>query len=110
MEPLAALQAQIRACRACRLPATPVVAGNPAARIMVIGQAPGIDPARHLRGPCDISRARRDFGYEPRRSLDAGVAGSIRRATARTNSAPFRSRAGRSGNVIWPAVRHPNGT
>lgn len=41
MDRLAALQAQIRACRACRLQATPVVAGNPAARIMVIGQAPG---------------------------------------------------------------------
>ena len=45
-----------------------------------IVQGPGTDPSRHLRGACDISRARRDFGYVPRRSLDAGIAGWLRRA------------------------------
>lgn len=46
----------------------------------VIEQGAGIDPSRHLRGACDISRARRDLGYAPRRSLDAGIAGWLRRA------------------------------
>ena len=45
-----------------------------------IAQGAGIDPGRHLRGACDLSRSRRDFGYEPRRSLDDGIAGWLRRA------------------------------
>ena len=44
-----------------------------------ISQAPGIDPARHLRGPCLIARAARDFGYRPRFTLAAGVADWIAR-------------------------------
>lgn len=42
-DPLAALHAQIRACRACRYPhaPSPVVEGQPLARIFVVGQAPG---------------------------------------------------------------------
>ena len=34
---------------------------------------PGIDPKRHLRGPCLIERARADFGYEPRFTIESGV-------------------------------------
>ncbi|WP_293868170.1 NAD(P)-dependent oxidoreductase [uncultured Alsobacter sp.] len=45
-----------------------------------IEQGPGVDPARHLRGACDIGRARRDLGYRPRQSLDSGIAGWIKRA------------------------------
>jgi uracil-DNA glycosylase len=42
-DPLAALHAQIRACRACRYPhaPSPVVEGQPHAPIFVVGQAPG---------------------------------------------------------------------
>jgi len=34
----------------------------------------GIDPARHLRGRCVIDRAHEDFGWQPRFSLEAGLA------------------------------------
>lgn len=43
----------------------------PAAQIT---QGPGIDPARHLRGPCVIERALHDFGWRPRFSLETGLA------------------------------------
>ena len=33
----------------------------------------------HVRGPCDISRAPRDFGYEPRFELQSGIAEWIAR-------------------------------
>ncbi len=39
-----------------------------------IEQGPGVDPARHLRGPCVISRARDDFGWQPRFTLESGLA------------------------------------
>lgn len=38
-----------------------------------IVQPPGIDPARHLRGPCRIARAEADFGWRPRFDLHAGL-------------------------------------
>ncbi|MEJ1159168.1 NAD-dependent epimerase/dehydratase family protein [Prosthecomicrobium sp. N25] len=44
-----------------------------------IEQPPGIDPARHLRGPCRIDRAAADFGWRPRFDLDAGLADWLRR-------------------------------
>lgn len=47
-----------------------------------IEQGPGVDPARHLRGACDNSRAARDLGYRGRRTLDDGIAGWLRRAGA----------------------------
>lgn len=34
---------------------------------------PGIDPAMHLRGPCVLALAKRDFGYKPRHSIEMGV-------------------------------------
>jgi nucleoside-diphosphate-sugar epimerase len=39
-----------------------------------IEQAAGIDPKRHLRGPSVLDRARDDFGWQPRFSLEAGLA------------------------------------
>lgn len=39
-----------------------------------IVQAPGIDPARHLRGACRLDRAKADFGWQPRFSVEAGLA------------------------------------
>lgn len=39
-----------------------------------ITQGQGADPARHLRGACVIERARRDFGWTPRFSLETGLA------------------------------------
>ena len=39
-----------------------------------ISQGVGIDPARHLRGACVIERARQDFGWRPRFSLESGLA------------------------------------
>jgi len=39
-----------------------------------ITQGAGIDPARHLRGACVIARAKQDFGWQPRFSLEAGLA------------------------------------
>jgi UDP-glucuronate 4-epimerase len=48
----------------------------PQARITL---APGIDPLRHLRGACVISRATRDFGYRPH-TLEAGIADWIAKA------------------------------
>lgn len=39
-----------------------------------ITQPSGIDPARHLRGACRLDRAREDFGWGPRFSIEAGVA------------------------------------
>lgn len=43
----------------------------PSARII---QAPGIDPARHLRGPSVLDLARADFAWSPRFSVESGVA------------------------------------
>jgi nucleoside-diphosphate-sugar epimerase len=43
-----------------------------------IALADGNDPERHLRGPCSIDRAREDFGFVPRFSLEDGVADWIR--------------------------------
>lgn len=39
-----------------------------------ITQAAGIDPGRHLRGACRLDRAKADFGWAPRFSIEAGVA------------------------------------
>lgn len=39
-----------------------------------ITQTDGIDPRRHLRGACILSRARADFGWAPRFTLEAGLA------------------------------------
>lgn len=39
-----------------------------------IEQAPGIDPARHLRGAARLDRAAADFGWRPRFSLEQGLA------------------------------------
>jgi nucleoside-diphosphate-sugar epimerase len=39
-----------------------------------ITQADGIDPQRHLRGACALDRARADFGWTPRFSLESGLA------------------------------------
>ena len=39
-----------------------------------ISQGAGMDPARHLRGACVIERARQDFGWRPRFSLESGLA------------------------------------
>ena len=43
---------------------------------------PGIDPVMHLRGPCSIARAERDFGYAPSFDLAEGIADWIRRERA----------------------------
>jgi nucleoside-diphosphate-sugar epimerase len=39
-----------------------------------IALGPGTDPARHLRGACDLSRARAELDYVPRFTLEAGIA------------------------------------
>jgi nucleoside-diphosphate-sugar epimerase len=39
-----------------------------------INLGPGIPPAAHLRGPSDLSRARAELGYEPRYTLEQGMA------------------------------------
>ncbi len=44
-----------------------------------ISQGPGHDPGRHLRGPCRIERAARDFGWRPRFGLESGMADWLRR-------------------------------
>lgn len=35
---------------------------------------PGIPPTAHLRGPSDLTRARTELGYQPRFTLEAGLA------------------------------------
>lgn len=47
-----------------------------------IAQAPGIDPARHLRGASRLDRAAADFGWRPRFSLEQGLADWHHRLTA----------------------------
>lgn len=47
-----------------------------------ISQGPGPDPGRHLRGPCRIERAARDFGWRPRFDLESGMADWLRRERA----------------------------
>lgn len=44
-----------------------------------IAQAAGIDPGRHLRGACMLERARTDFGWSPRFTLEAGLADWLKR-------------------------------
>ena len=41
---------------------------------------PGINPARHLRGPCVITRSMRDFDYRPH-DLESGIGHWIARVT-----------------------------
>lgn len=53
----------------------------PAARIT---QPPGIDPSRHLRGASVLDRARADFGWSPRFSIEAGLADWLLRLRAAT--------------------------
>lgn len=43
----------------------------PGAEITLTG---GIDPARHLRGPSVLDRARDDFGWRPRHTIETGIA------------------------------------
>jgi UDP-glucuronate 4-epimerase len=47
-----------------------------------IEQGAGTDPARHLRGACVIERARTDFGWTPRFTLEQGLADWKRRLDA----------------------------
>ncbi len=42
----------------------------PGARITL---GPGIPPTAHLRGPSDLTLARRELGYEPRFTLESGL-------------------------------------
>lgn len=44
-----------------------------------ITQQSGIDPSRHLRGPSVLDRARADFGWSPRFSIETGLADWLRR-------------------------------
>lgn len=44
-----------------------------------ITQEPGLDPARHLRGPCVLDRARDDFGWQPRFTIEDGLSDWKRR-------------------------------
>ena len=44
-----------------------------------IKQAPGVDPARHLRGACLLDLARDDFGWQPRFTVEGGLADWTRR-------------------------------
>ena len=39
-----------------------------------IALGPGVDPRRHLRGACDLTRARTELGYAPAYTLEAGIA------------------------------------
>jgi nucleoside-diphosphate-sugar epimerase len=39
-----------------------------------IALGPGVDPGRHLRGACDVTRARTELGYVPAYTLEAGIA------------------------------------
>jgi UDP-glucuronate 4-epimerase len=48
----------------------------------------GTDPARHLRGACVIERVRRDVGWSPRFTLEAGMADWKRRLDAASAGAP----------------------
>jgi nucleoside-diphosphate-sugar epimerase len=54
-----------------------------AVRVLVpeaqIVQAPGVDPQRHLRGACVLERARTDLGWQPRFTIEGGLADWRRR-------------------------------
>ena len=49
----------------------------PEARISI---GSGINPAMHLRGPCVLDLAKRDFGYVPEFELETGIADWVREA------------------------------
>ena len=49
----------------------------------LITQGAGVDPARHLRGACNIERARQDFGWQPRFTLESGLADWLARLQQR---------------------------
>lgn len=53
-----------------------------------IGIGAGVDPSRHLRGPCVIARVRRDAGWSPRFTLESGMADWKRRLEAAAAGAP----------------------
>jgi uracil-DNA glycosylase len=78
-EPFAALLAQVRACRLCEphlpLGPRPILQADPAARVLVVGQAPGRKAHERGRPFDDVSGDRlrdwlgvdRDTFYDPRR-------------------------------------------
>lgn len=47
-----------------------------------ISQGAGLDPERHLRGPCRLERVKRDFSWSPRFTLETGVADWLERERA----------------------------
>jgi nucleoside-diphosphate-sugar epimerase len=55
-----------------------------------ISLGPGVDPQRHLRGACDLTRARTALGYAPAYTLEAGIAAwaAALRGGAGTGAAP----------------------
>jgi nucleoside-diphosphate-sugar epimerase len=55
-----------------------VMSAVPGARIEI---GPGYQEGRHLRGACDISRAREELGYRPRYSIEQGVREWVSRLT-----------------------------
>jgi UDP-glucuronate 4-epimerase len=49
----------------------------PGAEILI---GPGVNPAMHLRGPCVLELAKRDFGYVSEFSVEAGIRDWVREA------------------------------
>ena len=49
----------------------------------MITQGTGVDPARHLRGACSIERAKQDFDWQPRFTLESGLSDWLARLQKR---------------------------
>ncbi|CUS03078.2 putative Uracil-DNA glycosylase superfamily [Candidatus Promineifilum breve] len=103
---LTTLQAEIRTCRRCLeegywIAPGPVLSGGPAARVMLIGQAPGITEAQ-VKRPFNAGSGRRLFQWLGQAGWDETDFRARAYMTAVTKCYPGRSNSGQGDRVATP--------
>lgn len=104
--PLALLQAEIRTCRRCLeegywIAPGPVLSGGPGARVMLIGQAPGITEAQ-VKRPFNAGSGRSLFKWLGEAGWDEAEFRARAYMTAVTKCYPGRSGNGKGDRVATP--------
>ena len=103
---LTTLQTEIRTCRRCLeegywIAPGPVLSGGPAARVMLIGQAPGITEAQ-VKRPFNAGSGRRLFQWLGQAGWDETTFRARAYMTAVTKCYPGRSSSGQGDRVATP--------
>ncbi len=106
MHSLTDLQTEIRTCRRCLeegywIAPGPVLSGGPAARMMLIGQAPGITEAQ-VKRPFNAGSGRRLFQWLGQAGWDETDFRARAYMTAVTKCYPGRSSSGQGDRVATP--------